>query len=418
MIDHLPWFQLADPYVRREITVRDLITHRTGFGLGAGDLLWWPPSTYDRKQIARRMRGLPLEHSFRSEYGYSNVLYLVAGEVIEAVSGVPWEGFVESRLLKPVGMEDSSVRLSDVGKAPNSATTHARIEGTVRPIAPFDSDNTNPAGGINASALDMGKWLRVHLASGRLPDGSMLFRPETAKELATLVTPRPVYDPAPGLEALRANFNGYALGFAVRDYRGHKVVGHSGGLPGYVSMVSMLPELKLGVVVLTNQESGAALSAITYHILDFYLRANDTAWLEAFKKDDARNRAEAAAADKEVRAERNEASGPSLPLANYAGLYRDSWYGDVSIELSEDGRLVMRFVHSPSLVGEMEHWQHDTFVVRWFDRELRADAFVTFALRPDGGVEQAKMKAVSEATDFSFDFHDLLLKPAPSKANE
>jgi CubicO group peptidase (beta-lactamase class C family) len=161
VIRYLPWFTMYDPYVTRELSVRDLLVHRSGLGLGAGDLLWWPPSTYDRKEIARRLRFIPPATSFRSAYAYDNVLYLVAGEVIEAVSGQTWEEFVRSRILRKVGMTESDVLHSGAGGAGNVAGTHAEVEGTVRPIAPFLSDNTNPAGGIMSSAVDMAKWMIV-----------------------------------------------------------------------------------------------------------------------------------------------------------------------------------------------------------------------------------------------------------------
>ena len=406
---YLPWFLMWDPYVTRELTVRDLLVHRSGLGLGAGDLLWWPTSTYNRKEIARRLRYIRPATSFRSAYAYDNVLYLVAGEVIEAVSGQSWEDFVSSRLLARADMTGSNVTHSAAKAGGNVATPHARIEGIVRPIAPFDSDNTNPAGGINSSAQDMAKWLRVLLAEGALPDGSRLFSAATYRQLTTLVTPVPIGTPAPELAAARPTFNGYALGLAVRDYRGQKMLTHTGGLPGYVSRVVHLPAAGLGVAVLTNQESGPAFDAITLQIIDYYLGAPATDWVDAYQKVEARERARAADAMRKAVASRDAASKPSLPLAAYAGTYRDEWYGDITIT-TEGAGLVLRFSHTPALVGDLEHWQHDTFIARWRDRELRADAYVTFALNPDGSIDQAKMEAVSPETDFSFDFQDLLLK--------
>ncbi len=411
VVRYLPWFQMWDPFVTRELTVRDLLVHRSGLGLGAGDLLWWPPSTYNRHEIARRLRFIRPATSFRSAYAYDNVLYLVAGEVIEAVSGQTWEDFVSTRILKRVGMTESNVRHSAAAAGGNVAATHAEVDGTVRPIKPFDSDNTNPAGGINSSAEDMARWVSVLLDEGRLPDGSRLFSERTARELTTIVTPLAPGDPAPELAAQRRNFRGYALGLNVLDYRGKKMVTHTGSLPGYVSRVTLLPELRLGVVVLTNQESEEAFNAITYQVLDYYLAAPPVDWLDAYGKFSERTQASVAAASKRAAAARAPDSRPSLPLARYAGTYNDAWYGDVEIT-HENGRLVVRFTHTPSLVGDLEHWQHDTFIVRWRDRELRADAYLTFALDPDGTIEQAKMRAVSPATDFSFDFQDLLLKPA------
>ncbi|HTY36370.1 MAG TPA: serine hydrolase [Bacteroidota bacterium] len=410
VVKYLPWFQLSDPYVTREMTIRDLLVHRSGLGLGAGDLLWWPTSTYDRKEIARRLRFIPLVRSFRSAYAYDNVLYLMAGEVIEAVSGMSWEDFMATRILAKVGMTDSKVRHSDASGGGNVAATHAEVDGAVRPIEPFTSDNTNPAGGINASARDIAKWMIVQLDSGRVAGGPRLFSPQTTVQLWRIVTPVPIGNPPPELPGLRINFNGYALGFGISDYKGYKFVHHTGGLPGYVSKIAMIPELKLGVAVLTNQESGEAFETITYHVLDQFLGGKQTDWLDGFRKVHARTLSMIGMADKMTEGKRDSSSHPSLPLANYAGTYSDPWYGDIRIEM-ENGKLVMKFGHTPSLEGELQHWQYDTFIARWKDRELRADAFVTFSLNPDGSIDQAKMRAVSPATDFSFDFQDLVLKP-------
>lgn len=410
VIRYLPAFAMWDPYVTREISVRDLLAHRSGLGLGAGDLLFWPASTYDRKEIANRLRYIRPATSFRSAYAYDNVLYLVAGELIEAISGQSWEDFVDTRIVKKIGMNSTNVRASAAAAAGNSATTHAVIDGRVRPVAPFDRDNVNPAGGINSSAEDMAKWLRVLLSEGILPDGSRLFSAATARQLATIVTPLGVGAPPPELAPLRAQFNGYALGLAVRDYRGRKLVWHSGGLPGYVSRVAMVPEAGVGVAVLTNQESGEAFDSIAFHIIDHYLDAPAFDWIAGYKAVRDRASGEVRAAEQRAAAARDASSKPPLPLEKYAGSYRDAWYGDVTIAL-EGTALVMRFAHTPLLEGTMEHWQHDTFIVRWRSRELRADAYVTFALRPDATIEHVRMAAVSPSTDFSFDFQDLLLEP-------
>jgi CubicO group peptidase (beta-lactamase class C family) len=415
VIEYLPWFRMWDPYVTRELTVRDLLVHRSGLGLGAGDLLWWPPSTYSRKEIARRLRFIKPATSFRSAYAYDNVLYLIAGEVIETVSGLTWEEFVAQRILKKLGMMTSEVRYSATSNNGNVAGTHAKVDGILRLVNPMDSDNTNPAGGINSNAEDMAKWMIVLLSGGRLADGSRLFNERTARELTTLVTPIPIPAFPPELAALRPNFQGYALGLNVHDYRGKKVITHTGGLTGYLSKVTLLPELNLGITVLTNQESGEAFSSLTWQIVDHYLNAPATDWIDAYLKVRTHREARMAEALKKAAGARDAASKPSLALEKYAGTYTDAWYGDINI-VQEDGKLVLSFTRTPVLVGDLEHWQYDSFIVRWRDRELRADAYLTFALNPDGTIDQAKMRAISPETDFSFDFHDLLLKPAKRPA--
>ncbi len=406
VVRYLPAFALSDPYVTSQLTVRDLLVHRSGLGLGAGDLMQWPASTYTRKEIVQRLRYIPLATSFRSTYAYDNVLYLVAGELIEAVSGKRWEDFVQSRILAPLQMTDSRTSYAAAALGKDIATTHAPIDGVVRVITPERSDNSNPAGGINASARDMARWLIVQLDSGRTESaGTRLFTAQTARQLWTMVTPIPIGNGGPA--QIRPTFNGYGLGFNIRDYRGKKMLTHTGGLAGYVSMVSMIPDLKLGVSVLTNQESGAAFQAISYWILDQYLHATDIDWMARIAPPAAN--APKPAPEQPAGPPRDSLSQPSLPLAAYACRYSDPWYGDVSITL-EGGKLVMRMLHSPALTGELEHWQHDTFVARWRDRELRADAFVTFALNPDGSIDQVKMNKFFPSTDFSYDFQDLLLR--------
>jgi len=250
----------------------------------------------------------------------------------------------------------------------------------------------------------------VQLDSGRIAAEERLFSAKTTKELWTMVTPRKIADPPAELPELRKEFSGYALGFGVSDYRGHKMLSHTGGLPGYVSRVAMIPVKKLGVVVLTNQESSEAFDAITYFILDYYLKATGTDWLASYEKFAKRMESENIYKEQELMERRNRNSKPSLPLADYCGEYVDAWYGKMSITL-DGGKLGMRFLATPSLIGYLEHYQYDTFICHWVDRELRADAFVTFTLNPFGAVDHITMQPVSPATDFSFDFQDLLFKP-------
>ncbi len=416
--DYLPAFAMCDPFVTHELTVRDLLVHRSGLGLGAGDLLWWPPSTYNRKEIVRRIRYLPLATSFRSAYAYDNVLYLVAGQVIEAVSGQSWEDFVRTRILAPAGMTDSDVRHSAAGGQGNVAGTHAEVDDTVRPVLPFLSDNTNPAGGIMASATDMAKWMMVQLDSGRTVTGKRLYTPATTRQLWREVTPTPINDPPAALAHLRPHMAGYALGLNTLDYRGKFLLTHTGGLPGYVSRVAMLPELRLGVAVITNQESGAAFNSIVYDVLDHYIGVKPPDYPAIYDRQVREYKDKLRTAAVGASAARDSASGPSLRLEQYAGRYHDRWYGNVTIARDSTARdatgLTVRFDRTPSLVGDLVHWQHDTFLARWRQRDLRADAYATFTLTPDGKVAELRMVPASDEVDFSFDFQDLKLVPVQS----
>ncbi len=409
---HLPWFQMYDPYVTREMTVRDLLCHRSGLGLGAGDLLFWPPSTFSRDEILHRLRDIKPAHGFRSKFAYSNLMFVAAGQVLAAVTGSSWDDFVKQRIFGPLGMQSTQTSVTLFHPGDNAATPHSKVEGHLQAIPYTDIDNSAPAGAINSNASDMSRWVMTQLATGRIPQSGdkRLFSERVSKEMWSAQTSLGVPDPPPGLEALRGNFSAYGLGWGLNEFRGHKVVSHTGGLPGFVSLVMLIPDIQLGIVVLTNQEAGGAFSAIGHRIADRYLGAPDTDWITAYQKLDEKQRADAAEKVAKQSASRNAGSKPSLPVAKYAGRYRDPWYGEITIAMERDA-LVLRFNHTPGLVADMEHWQYDTFKARWRDRSLDADAFVTFALNPDGAIGQMKMVPVSPLTDFSFDFQDLLFTP-------
>lgn len=417
VIDHLPWFRMADPYVTREMRVRDLLAHRSGLGLGAGDLLYWPGTTYTGEEVARRLKDVPLTGSFRGQYAYDNILFGVAQQVVEATSGQSFERFVQTRILDPLAMRETRYNADFLKPGDEVATGHAAFDfKDVRPLdKPMTWSNVAGAGGMYSSVHDMARWMQVQLARGAIDgEGEGARRLVGAKRHAgmwQLVTPIPVPEPAvPELAPLKPNFAGYGEGWFLSDYRGRKLVWHTGGWPGMVSKVTMVPDLGLGVVVLTNAEAGGAFNAITYRVLDAFMDAPRTDWVAAYGAALAKQRGDADASWKKHLAARDSNSRPSLPLAGYAGTYRDPWYGDVVVE--RDGRgLRMRFTKTPELTGRLEHWQHDSFIVRWDERWLNADAFVDFDLDHDGAIRGARMQAVSPLTDFSFDFHDLRLAP-------
>src|SRR5437879_10779478 len=215
------------------------------------------------------------------------------------------------------------------------------------------------------------------------------------------------------LAALSSKFASYALGWGLRDYHGRKLVGHTGGVAGFVSRVMLVPEENLGVVVLTNAEEGGAFDSVLYHILDYYFHISGTDWTSAFKAAKDTQEKEAAETIKKTENARAANSGPSLPLNKYAGVYHDAWYGPITIHM-ENNALVITFDHTPTMIGDLQHWQYDTFKAHWRDRTIE-DAFVTFSLKADGSIDHARMAAVSPLADFSFDYQDLLLKPAEKK---
>ncbi len=413
VVDHLPGFRMADPYVTGEMRIRDLLSHRSGLSLGAGDLLFWPTTSYSNAEVVQRLGKVPLKGGFRDRYAYDNILYAVAQQVIEQVSGQSYAEFLQQRIFTPVGMTGTRYNADHLRPGDHAAVGHAKYDFTaLRTVAPLTWSNNAGAGGLYSSVHDMARWMNVQLAQGRLEDGTPLFTPKTQRAMWQMITPQVVPEPSvPQLAAARPNFAGYGEGWSLSDFRGEKLVWHTGGWPGMVSRVTLVPERKLGIVVLTNQEVGAAFNAVTMDVLDAFLQPDTpTDWVAAYAAALTKAQEKADEGWAAHQAARNPKSQPSLPLTGYVGTYRDAWYGDMLIE-QRNGKLRLRFARTAQLVGTLEHWQHDTFIVRWDDRSLNADAFVNISLDPDGKVRDVRMQPISTLTDFSFDFQDLLFTP-------
>ncbi|WP_460877558.1 serine hydrolase [Rhodanobacter koreensis] len=431
VIDHLPWFRMSDPYVTHEMRIRDLLAHRSGLSLGAGDLLYWPPTSYTTKEVVERLRNVPIKNGFRSGYAYDNILFAVATLVIEQASGQSYADYVREHIFQPVGMDESLIDKTYLKPGMDVAIGHAKANfKDLEPVPPMAWLNDPGAGGIYASVHDLAKWMNVQLAGGVLPtagpDGkpARLFSADSQRQMWSMLTPITIgKPPIPELAPVMPHFYGYGESWFLSDYRGQRLVWHTGGWPGMVSRVTLVPELHLGVVVLTNQESGAAFNAVTYRVLDAYLNpdqktaASLTDWVAVYDKAVKLGEAKADDSLAKHEAARDKSSKPSLPLAQYAGIYRDPWYGDVIIS-HENGKLRLRFSKTAQLIGTMTPWQHDTFIVRWDDRALNADAFVNFSMDVDGHIREVRMQPMSPLTDFSFDFQDLRLAPLKPVAEE
>jgi CubicO group peptidase (beta-lactamase class C family) len=420
VVDHLPGFQMYDAWVTREITVRDLLVHRSGLGRGQGDLMFVPSTSISRADLVRRIRYLKPATSFRSGFAYDNVLYAVAGQLIEAVSGQSWEDFVEARIFAPLGMKSAVTNDVDRLESPNRAFPHGRI-GEVRGVGPqqlFDERkvalgaNVGPAGAIASGANDISRWLATQLDAGRIPGSERrLFSEAASREMWQPVVPVPVTPFPPPLADAVPQFRNYALGWSVQDYRGHKVVQHGGGTLGFRAIVVLIPGKNVGYAIANNSEDNEFATGLHYELLDHYLGLPKRDWPRDFKKFfDARN--EAGVAKLRSAATERPQSRPSLPPAGYAGTYADPWYGPIEIT-EKDGTLTIDFRQTPGMVGPLEHWAYDTFVARWPD-PLIEPAYVSFTLDAAGKPTRITMKAFSPVADFSFDYHDLELTPVPA----
>ncbi|WP_449446213.1 serine hydrolase [Thermomonas brevis] len=418
VIDHLPWFRMSDAYVTREMRIRDLLAHRSGLSLGAGDLLYWPTTTYSSREVAERLKDVPLTGGFREQYAYDNILFGVASLVIEEASGMSYRQFLQTRVWQPLGMTETRFNGDDLKPGDNVAVGNAKFDfKDLRPVGVTTWRNVSGAGGIYSSVHDLSKWMNAQLAGGEIPGsgGKRLFSEQRQREMWTVLTPIPVGKPSiPELAAATPNAMGYGQGWNLSDYAGHKLVWHTGGWPGQVSRLTLMPNEKIGVVVLTSAEVGVAFNAITYEALDMMLGNGGHDWLKGYGIAFEKSQGNADADWQKHVAARDANSKPSLPLAKYAGTYRDPWYGDVVIRQGAKG-LEMQFGKTAELLGDIEHWQHDSFIVRWRDRGLNADAFVNFSLDADGAIREVRMEPVSLLTDFSFDFQDLRLVPVAAQ---
>ena len=420
VIDHLPWFRMSDPYVTREMRIRDLLAHRSGLSLGAGDLLYWPTTTYTTREVSERLKDVPLTGGFREQYAYDNILFGVAQLVVEEASGMSFKQFLQSRIFTPLGMGETRYNSDDLKPGDNVAVGHAKFDfKDLKPVGVTSWRNVSGAGGLYSSVHDIARWMNVQLAggvsAGSGDDAKRLFSEQRQREMWTMLTPIPVGKPSvPELAPVVPNFSGYGQGWNLSDYGGDKLVWHTGGWPGQVSRLTLVPGRKLGVIVLTSAELGVAFNAVTYRALDMMLGRSGHDWLKAYAASYAKSQADADTSWQKHVAARAANSTPSLPLANYAGTYRDPWYGDVLIRQGAKG-LELQFSKTAELLGDIEHWQHDSFIVRWRDRGLNADAFVNFSLDADGKIREMRMEPVSPLTDFSFDFQDLRLVPVAAK---
>ena len=415
VIKHLPDFRMYDAYVTAEMTIRDLLVHRSGLGLGAGDLMWWPTTNFSTDEIIHNLRYIKPATSFRSAYAYDNLLYIVAGKIIAAKSGKTWGETMHEWILAPSGMTNTTTSLEENAKFANVSAPHSKINGKAVPVKPMPVANAVGAVGINTNAEDIARWMNVLLDSGKLGKGAdgkdvRLWSDKQAREMWTAQTPMTINTPRAPLAATKPNFYAYGLGFQLRDYQGKLVAMHGGALQGFYTRVLLVPESKLGIAIFTNAESGPSLNALQYRLLDQHLGVAPTDWIGRIADIDRENQAKEAARVKGEAASRAASSKPSLPLASYEGQYEDAWYGKASIK-RVNNKLVLSFAKTPDLTGEMEHFQHDTFIVRWKERNFNADAYVTFSLDHDGSIERVRMKPVSTETDFSYDFQDLLFTP-------
>lgn len=378
---YLPDFEMYDPWATREVTVRDLITHRAG--LPNADYLWTSGDN-TRKEVIRRIRFIKPTYSFRGGYVYHNVMFTAAGAVIEAASGMTWDEFLRTRIFQPLGMTRSVTTLEEAYTKPNHAEPHLMDGDTLRVSGNSFSDGIGPAGSVWSSVADMTRWVKFLLDTGKV-NGKPLLTPRTWSELFRPATILPLGN-TPGVRMAKPHFRSYALAWFQQDYQGRQVDYHTGSLTGMIAINGMIREEGIGVYIISNTDTEIR-HALMFKVFDTFLGLPSRDWsgemLAMYKADAARDSIEASTRPQNQRV---EGTKPSLSLEQYAGTFADpdSLREPVTITM-ENGAL--RYRVGKNLAGTVEHWQYDTFRVLWNDW-WRGRSTITFTVLPNGSADE------------------------------
>ena len=387
--DHLPDFQLYDPVATRKITIRDLLCHHVGLPTYGGDLTWFG-ANYDREEVVRRIRFQEPAYDFRTGYGYCNLMFLVAGQIIPTVTDATWDEFIKQRLFTPLNMTRSNTTVNDLKNLDNVAIPHTHNEGKIVRIPYlFNADTCGPAGAINSSALDMAQWLKLQLARGSY-NGKQIV-PESVidetRQSHNLRSASAVADVQKALPSV--HFLTYGLGIAQRDYHGRIVHSHGGGLPGMYSYVAIVPEEDLAIVVLTNLDGHSLTTALAFYVIDCYIGKDAQATSERYLKLHKESLEKEARKEASLLASRLEGTKPSHPIAEYAGSYTNSLYGPAKI-VKNDGSLELHLSAHPDIIGLLSHFHHDTFLCTFSDFTWK-ESLLHFELNDKGSIKQFKI---------------------------
>lgn len=394
--EYLPWFKLYDPYVTAHMTIRDLLTHRSGLATFSGDLLWYG-TDYSREEIIRRARFLEPKYGFRERFGYSNIMYLAAGEIIPAVTGTSWDEFVETHFFVPLGMERTVATTSTLPGFSNVASPHTDFQDEIIPVEYLNWDNIAPAGAIISCVDDVAQWLILQLNRGIFL-GDTIFDPQRSREMWSANTVLGVseftekYWPS-------TFFRAYGLGWTLSNYKGHKIVGHSGGYDGMISYTCMVPDENLGFVILTNKNSGLYYPLV-YKTLDVFLGGSQTDWSDLMLSFNHKRDSAGMMKRQQWEADRVEGAAPALPLEAYTGTYGGQLYGDATVKLENDS-LHLQLLPAEKFHGILSHWHFDTFEITFPEFPSLPPGTVTFVLNAKGEVSEMQIDVPNPDFDFS-----------------
>ena len=379
---HVEFFRLSDPLASEQVTLRDIITHRTG--LARHDLLWYR-SPWGREEIIRRIGSVQLTRPFRSTWQYQNIMFVTAGYAVGAASKSSWEEFVQKRIFDPLGMAGANFSATVAEKSPDHASPHVKgSDGKVTLIPWFNLDNAGPAGSINAGARDMSKWVRFQLGNGTF-EGKRLV---SASNMAEMHKPQMIV-PVDDAAYPYTNMMSYGMAWFIHDYHGQLMIAHTGGIDGFRARVVLLPKQKIGIVILTNSSVGTSSAsmhvAASNSIVDLLLGLPKTDWNSRYGAQVTAMEAQATSFEQRREARRQKDTHPSHELASYAGTYEDAAYGQVNVAV-EGGSLVLRW---SNFKAKLEHFHYDTFMAK--DQSPLGDEMVVFNLGAGGEVEQVSL---------------------------
>lgn len=413
VVDHIPEFKLYNDYVTANFNIVDLLTHRSGLGLGAGDLMVFPDgSDFTIHDVLTCFQYFEPASAFRTKYDYDNHLYKVAGEVIKRVSGMSWEEFVKVRILEPLGMDNSYTSLNQITDRSNVATPHSTETGVLKTISHYqrDPEKINGASGaIFSNVDDLCKWILLQLNHGKYGENleKQLFSETNHQKMWTIQTTIEAHaDPR-----YNSHFAGYGLGWHLTDVNGNMMVSHTGGLPGMLSRTVLIPDLDLGIVVLTNTSEGGSwlYLSVTKTIMDSYLGLDDYGWTDKYYQQSQERQNQADSVTAQVWATVKSVKDDHINVENYLGVYEDNWFGKVEVFMNGN-QLWFKSYRSPKLNGPMNYYKANAFAIKWEYQDMNADAFAIFGLDEEGKAQRISMKGISPNIDFSFDFQDLDLR--------
>ncbi|PCH77878.1 MAG: serine hydrolase [Flavobacteriaceae bacterium] len=394
VVNYLPYFKMYDNYVTQHFTIADLLSHRSGLATFSGDLLWYATSKTP-KEIIQAQQYLQPVHDFRTDFGYSNISYLAAGQIIEKISGKSWKSYIQEAFLSPLNMHRTLTSTLQLTSSNNIATPYFTENGKNNQLKWVNWDNIAPAGAIISSVHDFSKWLQLNLKEGTI-HGKEYF---STKQFNQMTTPHINFSVRKN--AHKKHFSSYGMGWNLEDYEGVKVISHAGGYDGMISKSFFIPEKDLAVIIVTNSVNWLP-GALSNKIMDVLIGDNmeDKDWSADYLVIKKRRDKQQLEKENKLELQRGKLSKTHLNLKEYTGTYTDQMYGNVTVELKK-GILNFQMEKTSIFHADLKHWNHQIFTFR-FDTSLCSlpQGKLWFDLDKEGKINQLHIDI--ENPDFDF----------------